>query len=436
MDVPVIPAPELSTATEVRFSRACLIAAFALTVLWGLIYARFAHSPLCDESGHFSIVYHFAEGRPGLPANLTMPPGYHFVVLALSGEYPSLRRARLTTTLFALLGVAAFAGGWRQLHGRPPGPATLLFALLPILQPFTGMIYSDAPGLAVLLCAAWAQFAGRGWGAAGLLSIACFIRQTNLVWVAFFIAWEACKVLSARQDGSDPLGRRVCKTVIARAGGHLLVLVAAAAIIAAAGRFTPGTDNGNALRLNPAAFHFAALLVVFLGLPIWFTQVGPMFSTFRAALSGQPKRTLWWVAAGVIIVVLLAATFENPHPWNRYLWLDQMRYTVLRNWPLIWIDTHLPLRLASGAAIVFSALAITKICCRPPYGLSVALTLPFAVALIGSNSLVDPRYYITPIVLVLLFVRPSPREFRLLGRWWALICLVHAPFIIAGYSLW
>ncbi|MBC7367974.1 MAG: hypothetical protein H7343_14370, partial [Undibacterium sp.] len=91
------------TAAELRFSRLCLVAAFSLTLLWGALYARFAHSALCDEPGHLGVIIHLAEKKPGWPENLTTPPGYHLVALALGGGRPSLTAARLTTTLFGLL---------------------------------------------------------------------------------------------------------------------------------------------------------------------------------------------------------------------------------------------------------------------------------------------------------------------------------------------
>ena len=173
-----------------RDSRRCLIAAYALTILWGALYAGFAHGALCDEPGHLGVLTHFAEHKLGWPDHLTTPPGYHLVALALGGGQPSLTAARLTSTLFALVGLTAFAGAWRRLHAQPAGPATLLFALLPIFQPFTGLAYNDVPALALLLCAFWAQLADRLPTATLAVVLACLVRQTNLIWIPFLIFWE------------------------------------------------------------------------------------------------------------------------------------------------------------------------------------------------------------------------------------------------------
>jgi len=420
-------------AADLRFSRLCFIAAFTLTLVWGALYARFGHSALCDEPGHLGVIIHLAEKKPGWPENLTTPPGYHLVALALGGGQPSLTAARLTTTLFGVLALAAFAGAWRALHARPAGPATLLFALLPIFQPFTGLAYNDVPALALLLCAVWAQLAGRLHTAALALALACLVRQTNLVWAPFLILWE---ILRTPVPPVRPLWRHALAVAFTRTVGYLVVLAAAAAIILSAGRLTPGTVNGNDFRPNPAAFTFAALLFVALGLPVWLAHLRPALACFATAARRRPAFAALWLAGVAATVALLASTYTNPHVWNRDLWWDGVRFTLLRNWPLIYIEKFAALRVASGLAVVFAVLAIAHLCRASQHRRPLALSLLFGAALLGSNFLVDPRYYLTPAAFLLLFIAPSRRDFFLLAGWWAFIALLHDPFILTGYSLW
>lgn len=420
-------------AADLRFSRLCFIAAVTLTLVWGALYARFAHSALCDEPGHLGVIIHLAEQKPGWPENLTTPPGYHLVALALGGGQPSLTAARLTTTLFALLALAAFAGAWRHLHARPAGPATLLFALLPIFQPFTGLAYNDVPALALLLCAVWAQLAGRLPTAALALALACLIRQTNLVWAPFLILWE---ILRTPIPPARPLWRHALTVAFTRTRGYVVVIAAAAAIILYAGRLTPGTVNGNDLRPNPAAFTFAALLLVALGLPVWIAHLRAALTCFATAARRRPAFAALWLAGVAATVALLAANYTNPHVWNRDLWWDGVRFTLLRNWPLIYIEKFPALRVASGLTVVFAVLALAHLCRASSHRRLLALSLPFAAIILGSNYLVEPRYYLTPAAIILLFTAPSRRDFFLLAGWWAFIALLHDPFILTGYSLW
>lgn len=420
-------------AAELRFSRRCLVAAFGLTLVWGALYTGFAHGPLCDESGHVGVITHFAEDRPGWPSNLTTPPGYQFFALVLGGGQPSLTAARLTSTLFGLLALAAFAGAWRRLHARPAGPATLLFALLPIFQPFTGLAYNDVTALAFLLCAVWAQLAGRLPTAALALGAACLVRQTNLVWVPFFILWE---ILRQPPPAATSRWHHAVTTTFNRMRGHVILLGLAAAIFLYAGRFTPGTANSNDLRPNPAAFTFAALLVVTLGLPVWLAHLRPAVAGFTAAARRRPAFAALWLTAAAVIVGLVAATYTNPHGWNRDLWWDGTRFTLLRNWPLVYIEKIPALRILTGVLVVFATLALAHLCRAQRHGKALALMFPFGAVLLGSNYLVDPRYYLTPAALLLLLSVPDRRDFFRLAAWWALIALIHDPFILTGYSLW
>jgi hypothetical protein len=113
-----------------------------------------------------------------------------------------------------------------------------------------------------------------------------------------------------------------------------------------------------------------------------------------------------------------------------------VRFTLLRNWPLIYIDRIPALRVVAGFGIILAVVAGAQLGRTSPHGRILALSLLFSAALIGSNFLVDPRYYLTPAAVLLLLIRPARRDFFLLMGWWVLIALVHDPFILAGLSLW
>ena len=421
------------TQLRLRESRLCLIAAHALTLLWGALYAGFAHGALCDEPGHLGVLYHFAEHKPGWPDHLTTPPGYHLIALALGGGQPSLLAARLTSTLFALVGLTAFAGAYRRLHAQPAGPATLLFALLPIFQPFTGLAYNDVPALALLLGAIWAQLADRLPTATLALVLACLVRQTNLIWIPFLILWE---IQRTPRPAGQTLAPHAITITFTRTRGYVIILAAAAALILYAGRLTPGTANRNDLRPNPAAFTFAVLLFVGLGLPVGLAHLRSTGARMVALARSRPARTAAACLGGAALIAGFAATYTNPHEWNRELWWEGVRFTLLRNWPLVYLEKVPVLRGVAGLGVIIAVIAGAQLARTSPHGRMLGLSLLFSAALIGSNFLVDPRYYLTPAAFLLLLIRPGRRDFYLLVGWWLGIALVHDPFILAGLSLW
>lgn len=408
-----------------RLSRLCLIAAFGLTLLWGELYIGFARLEICDEPGHVGAAQHLAEGRPGWPS-LPHLPTYHVFVNAFSLGHPSIVAARATSLVFSLLGLVAFAGVWRRLHRSEPGLPTLVFALLPILQPFTAMAYTDATAVAWLLCAWWAQLSGRYFLAGALLGVASLVRQTNVIWAAYLVAWEMLRSLES--DSARPHWRVALEALWERGRWHMLHILAVALAVLVLGRFTPGTDHGNELRLNVAAFHFAGWLALLFALPVaWF---------YRGSLR-LPRFV--WLGVGVAAAVLLAVIYRNPHDWNNLLWWGLRAgtpHTLLRNWPLTQVDAHLWLRVASGILVVGAVYLLAIVFREQAHRRALWLVLPFGAILLGTNSLVDPRYYITPVVMILCLVNFERRTWLSLAGWFGLICVVHAAFLVPGKALW
>jgi alpha-1,2-glucosyltransferase len=348
-------------------------------------------------------------------------------VLALSGGEPTPTAARLVTGASALAGLAAFAALWRRWHGARPGAAVLLVALLPILQPYTGMVYTDVTALALVLAAAWAQFGGRPWVAGALLAAACLVRQTSVIWGTCFVAIEVLRDWPAVAGWPDRL-REAARRAVGRAPGILAVHVAVAAIVLWAGRLTPGTQHGNALHPNLATVHFGGVLLAALTLPLW-PRLAP--AAFRL-LAARPGRILAAAAA----VAALALLYRNPHVWNRELWWPDTPFTLLRNWPLVGADRWWLLRWAWSLLAVAGALGAVAALAGQPRRRELVVVAGFSAVLLATNGLVEPRYFITPAVLALLFVRFSRPTFVRLAAWFALLSAAHAPFILGGLSLW
>ncbi len=494
--------------------RACLAAAFALTLAWFFIYNQVRPDLMVDEPGHIGNILHFLDGKPGWPPPMTMLPGYHYLVVSLWHLHPPfgiVTLARLVTTACSCLGLLAFALAWRQLHraslpncGRgftprlstpattpnspsgspssapasivnrnsqivnptpstppsPPsaplspssgplspvtcrlssvpcplssaGPATLLFALLPILQPFTGLAYTDAPALAFALLAVALHFNGHRALAVLAFLPALATRQTNVLWPALLVAWEFLRPDLPRHAFIRDFLHRTWLLLV------LLVLCSIAIVIAlkTAGRLTPGTETGNDLHFNPASLHTAGLLALLLGLPVWLAQLPATLRTYAATLRSRPALTVTLTVLALAAAILAGRTFSNLHQWNRDLFWDGCSFTLLRNWPLVWLDHHVWLRYASGLALVAMTAALALVIARQRLRLLLILALAFGLLQPFTNGLIEPRYFIPAAGFFLLFLDLTPTTTRHLALWWFLLCALHAPFIARGLSLW
>jgi hypothetical protein len=428
-----MPDPACSPIPESCADRTCLALACAIPVAWFFIFNAARPDYLVDEGGHMGNIYHFLEGKPGWPEQMTMLPGYHFIVAALWQLHPPIRLlslSRLLCALSAVLATLSFAYTWRKVRASTPqqsagaGRAALLFSLLPILQPFSALAYTDYPALCFVLVAFHAQVSGQRWLAAFLFAGAVCLRQTNLLWAAFAVGWEIF-----RQEGQR-------QTLWPRVRGLLLLLGVAFVVVRATGRTTVGTQTGTDLRFNPTALHFGAVLGLLLALPALAAAIPGAVSRVRSTTKRHLLPTLAITAVAVGAAAVLAVTFSNPHQWNRDLTWPGCTFTLLRNWPLVWIDAHPWLRVASAMNLVLMSAAAGLLVMGQPQRRALMLALAAGAAFPLANSLVEPRYFIPGAALTLLFVDFTPTTLRRLAIWWAVLDVVHAPFIARGLSLW
>jgi hypothetical protein len=216
-----------------------------------------------------------------------------------------------------------------------------------------------------------------------------------------------------------------------------LLIAASATVVLATGRFTVGTQTGTAARPNMATLHFAALLMLVLGLPVWLAALPAAARRVANAVRSHPVRAVAGAMGLAIVIAVLARTFANPHIWNRELFWAGCTFTLLRNWPLVWIDHHAWLRWASAANVVLMSGALASVIARQRStrrGLLLALACGAVLPL--ANNLVEPRYFIPALAFVLLLAEIDAANGRRLAAWWALLGACHAPFIARGLSLW
>jgi hypothetical protein len=129
---------------------------------------------------------------------------------------------------------------------------------------------------------------------------------------------------------------------------------------------------------------------------------------------------------GLALTALLVLVFRNPHAFNG----DPF---YLRNRPLLLMEHSLGWRiLGSAATVAVGWLAFWTIR-RQPHSRVLALWAAFSVVYVMAHPPVDPRYYIVPLVLFLLFTRVTPAQNRKLIAWYAAITVVVSLGIVSGY---
>jgi hypothetical protein len=165
--------------------------------------------PIADERTHWQVIGGLLEGRWPYPGQIAMSSTFHVVAAAatrLFGE--SLLTVRVLSALFTMAALLIVYSAARVREGERAGGVLLLWAWNPLYFPYCTLVYTEPASLLALAGALWFHVRERTLWAAVALLVACRVRQSNIIWIAFFAAWAVARELdAARADHSGCSGR-------------------------------------------------------------------------------------------------------------------------------------------------------------------------------------------------------------------------------------
>lgn len=380
---------------------------------------------LADEWVHYGQVRWLAEGRYELVEELTTIPGYHAVVAVvqrLAGS-DALGLARAVTMAFALAAVLAFASIRRELFPAedPWLPASQLL-FLPILFPFCFLLYTDIPSLALVLWTFRASLSRRHLLAGTLGIAALLMRQTNVVWIVFFALLQAIETIRAAD--SPVSASRTRLSALTALWPYAMPVVLFAGYWVAHGSISLSRSQ---VRAHPDfALHTGNLFFMLFLAGVFFLPLLPLW--LRRYADAVRARPLWLVLP-LFLGSLYALSFRVDHPYNFIL-----PETILRNGVLVYVTAHRWAFVAFGLVATAAGCALSQI--RWQRG-SFALLFPIAALFVSASWLIEQRYYVIPLAL-LLAMRDveTPGAERALLLWWMpmatalLVGMLNAIFFI------
>lgn len=363
---------------------AALAAAFLVLVAAFFVFAD--NEPMWDERAHWRQIELFVQREWRMEPSITTLPGYHGLI-ALAAWFMGTARlpsVRLVQFEIALCTIVAFFFLARR---RDPGgatPKTLQFVFLPILFPLLFMVYTDVASLLFVLLTALAASAHR-YPAAGVLGlVSCVVRQNNVVWTALTFA----QAYVADHGWRRPFSVRgvLRYTPVFLSGGAVVGWLVfnrgqvAAGDVAAHPLGTPHLGN----------VFFMLFLAGVLFLPLWWG--------YRKQTWARMRRLPAWAILATVFVVFWFG-FAADHPYNE-------EHGFLRNQILAWAVASPTHRLAFFLPIALTCLSL------PSLRLSPAgwLVYPATVAFLLPSWLIEQRYYLIPLALLLADREPlDPR---------------------------
>ncbi|GAA5980146.1 hypothetical protein JCM11641_006928 [Rhodosporidiobolus odoratus] len=307
----------------------------------------------------------------------------------------------------------------------------LVIALNPLVGWWAWLFYTDLGSL-VLVLLAWKEALKGRWATSAVLgSLSLWFRQTNIVWLAFIAGQGAVGALKRRNPGGvyDPMLAHAPSTSLLRAplsllsvllrhplsltpfvGAYLPVFGAAAAFVRWNGGIVLGDKQNHEPVLHvPQLYYFASFAAV-LCTPVLLGGVG--FEGCLRATAGlvrTPRRTLGSLVS-LIATCWTIRHYTIAHPFlladNRhyafYLWRRVINVTPLERYALAPVYLVAGRLLSAGIAQARLATVSTAI-----------LFLLSTIAVLVPTPLLEPRYFLIPLVILRLYLSPpssTPRR--------------------------
>ncbi len=367
---------------------------------------------VADEISHYPAIQAILRGDWAATRWLPMPPAYHAIAAGASyvvgQNLVALRwfNAALGIGCVLIMGLIA-----RRAH---PGDAAVpaRAALNPLFISLCPLVYTDVLSLLCVLIAISAHERRGQWAAGIALVCAMLVRQSNVVWPLLFLILPAADALDAGQPGAlRAMLRSAWRASRVRdAAPYIVALALGAAMVLVPNPLTSEMPEGNEPRFNVGLFYIWAITGAILWLPVWLA--GCVHSPWLARTGARASL----LALAVAAFFVLSASFDSPHGWNT----DP---TSLRNWPLLAMQRSKLLVLVTCLALVpmlIETLRRTWDSGRRHRLLAIWTT---SLLFLAPHSLVDPRYFLIPAVLLDLDAPLAKRESRDLAVWYGVLSL-------------
>jgi alpha-1,2-glucosyltransferase len=358
-----------------------------------------------DETFHYPQIKNFLEFNFHLSPHLAMLPGYHYAVSAIAFILgaKSVASIRFISFCIAIMSITLFYILACYLQEQDSPSKTFQYVFFPLLYPFFFLIYTEALSILLVFLATYLALEKRYYlaGMVGILS--CLVRQDNIVWVGFMFLLLVLDVLCA--DNS---------IAVTRGGKRLGVSMATIRTIAVNGAIYLG-----------AFTLFAAFVFVNKGVAVadvemnrgihlgnvYFLLFTFFFMFLPMNLGNAPKivalvRRRKLVSVYIVgLFLLFLATFTIDHPYNTEPWAQWF----LSNQILTFFNRDVLLKALFFLPVLYSVLSLltTRLYERKYY-----LIFPMSIIFLAPHWPVDPRYYLIPFVLFLLFKEDDPKPIR------------------------
>ncbi|XP_058822331.1 putative Dol-P-Glc:Glc(2)Man(9)GlcNAc(2)-PP-Dol alpha-1,2-glucosyltransferase [Topomyia yanbarensis] len=416
---------------QIQYYFLAFLAVYSFVTLLLFHYVYQTSQQIVDEEFHLRQGKHFCQGRFHIwDPKITTFPGLYLVSALFLSPFKacSVYALRLTSVVASIVNAYFIFVIRKTVAGKRTDARVLLesvsLATLPPLYFFSHLYYTDVLSVTMVLMMVYFGLKEKHNLAALLAFLAVLMRQTNIVWVVFFLGWQVSDLAMRLclpnaghryklKDLFDTIRillttPRLLYRVLIRSCffyfGFILNLLAFMVFLYWNGSIVVGDKTAHVAAVHlPQIFYFSLFFATF--------SSSVIFTMIRRMVRFASKK--WYITViGLALFIWVIQQNTIVHP---YLLADNRHYTFYiwnRFFGRWWFARYLPIPFYYGVVVLLGFLLFAQHNGQqPPVGFSIL----WVVASLGSvalQQLIEVRYFILPFLVLRLIqsnVRPSKK---------------------------
>jgi len=340
------------------------------------------NTPLVDERNYYPLVQFFKLNPFLYPDSIKMAtiPGHAYIVFLLSQivQLSDLFSIRVISASFSFVAII-----FAYLLSEENIKKTTLIFLLPIGFPFFFLLYTDIPALASVLVFAYCMLKGKHILTPLIALISLLLRQDTIFWVFLF---------SLYYFSIDKKVNR--KNIIKMLIKYFSPLIMASIFLLTYTLINGGVGFSKEDRIyHPIGFFIDNILYfIFLHLIIFLPlHIRSCKKNINSILTSKLK-----LLGFIIFLVSSILIFKGDHPFYSKAMEFFFRHSLI-----ITIRDFFLIKITTFTVLSFFAVSILNIPLLKNFN---KYFYPITICILGSHWLVEPRYYIIPFSLFLIFM--------------------------------
>lgn len=380
-------------------------------ILW-LGILLFSQGTFVDEKTHYRQIGRILKGNLEILPSLTTFPGYHWTIafLAKMTGQSSLVSIRFIGLLLSSVSLWIFFIIVKKIKSGDPFMKTLQLVFLPISFLYFPLVYTDIFSLLLVLLVFYFAISNK-YKTSALFSLAAIlVRQNNIIWIIFTLVYSYFSIYGT----SFSLKNMV--EYFRRTFFHLLIIAVLVIFFWLNDGVALGDKRNHQLGLYLGNSYFFLAVVGFLFLPLiveYFHRLN--FSKFNVA---------FLLRAGVGAILALAFVFAIPELHHGNNKLSLLRNIILHGAYNQYVWAYVVMILLGYCTFFLFKMKKEQL-----------VLIPFIFASLTPSLLVEQRYYIVPLVFLLIFRKESSPKIELLLMIYFLVLSVALVLMIFSSGL-